>query len=102
MIRSLVSGVGREKTGICRGERPKSAMGQADGLGRRLAYPEAPDMGSRPSGPAAALPCHQVSYQRSAFSHQLIERIQKVMIEDKVDHFASDEPNFLFWLKADC
>jgi hypothetical protein len=43
-----------------------------------------------------------VSYQRSAFSHQLNERIQKVMIEDSVDHFASDSPNFLFLLKADC
>jgi hypothetical protein len=37
-----------------------------------------------------------VSVQRSAFSHQLNERIQKVMIEDKVDHFASDSPNFYF------
>ena len=76
-------------------------MGQADGLGRRPEYPEAPDMGSRPSGLAAALPCHQVSVQRSAFIHQLNERIQKVMIEDRVDHFVSDLPNFLLLLTAD-
>jgi hypothetical protein len=52
-------------------------------------------MSGRASGLAAALPC-----QRSAFSHQLNERIQKVMIENKADHFASDSPSFYF-LEAD-
>jgi hypothetical protein len=40
------------------------------------------------------------SVQRSAFSHQLNERIQKVMIEDKVDHFASDSPNFIVFAES--
>jgi hypothetical protein len=43
-----------------------------------------------------------VSAQRSAFSHQLNERIQKVMIKDKIDYFTSDSSGFLFLLKADC
>jgi hypothetical protein len=43
-----------------------------------------------------------VSVQRSAFSHQLNERIQEDMIGDKIDHFASDSLSFSFLLKADC
>ena len=54
--RSLVSRVGREKTGIHREEKPNIAMRLADGLGRRPAYPQALARSGRPSGLAAALP----------------------------------------------
>jgi len=43
-----------------------------------------------------------VRVQQAAFSHQLYEQIQKDMLGDKVDHFASASLNFLFLLKADC
>ena len=66
--------------------------------GLRLDSPTSP-AGPRPLSPFAE---KKVSVQRSAFSHQLNERIQEDMIGDKVDHFSSDSLNFLFLLKADC
>jgi hypothetical protein len=53
----------------------------------------------RCGGPVPSIP---MIIPRQAFSGKLNERIQKVMIEDKLDHFTSDSSDFLFLLKADC